>query len=88
MACHRAAKLAQLLGGGRSGGANCAYILRPKVIVEIWPRYTDLRDRVLGEVERNSFMALSGKGGHSGLMPLRLCSTPGWVVKSLPVLKA
>ena len=62
VACHRAAKLAQLLAGGQLGGANCAYILRPKVIVEIWPQYTgnglNLRDRVLGEVERNSFMAL------------------------------
>ena len=25
--------------------------------------------RVLGEVEKDSFIALPGKGGHSGLMP-------------------
>ena len=30
-------------------------------------------DRVLGEGEKNSFIALPGKGGHSGLMPIRLC---------------
>ena len=30
---------------------------------------TDLEDRVLGEVENNSFIALPGKGGQSGPMP-------------------
>ena len=30
----------------------------------------NLRDRVLGEVEKNSFIALPGKGGQNGLMPL------------------
>ena len=35
-----------------------------------------LRDRVLGEVEKNSFIALPGKGGHSGLMPSKLCVPP------------
>ena len=39
---------------------------------------TNLRDRVLGEVEKNSFTALPDKGGHSGLMPLKDCvSQPG-----------
>ena len=34
-------------------------------------------DRVLCEVERNSFIALPGKGGHSGLMPLKMvCPHP------------
>ena len=28
----------------------------------------NLRDRVLGEVEKNGFIALPGKGGQSGLM--------------------
>ena len=27
--------------------------------------------RVLDEIEKNSFIALSGKGGHSGLLPLK-----------------
>ena len=32
-----------------------------------------------GEVEKNSFIALPGKGGHSGLMPSKLCvPTQGW----------
>ena len=36
-----------------------------------------LGDRVLGEVEKNSFIALPGKGGHSGLVPLKTVSQPG-----------
>ena len=28
-----------------------------------------LRDRILGEVEKNSFIVLPGKGGHSRLLP-------------------
>ena len=32
----------------------------------------NLEDRVLSEVEENSFIALPGKGGHSGLMPSKL----------------
>ena len=29
----------------------------------------NLRDRVLGEVEKDSFLTLPGKGGHNGLRP-------------------
>ena len=36
----------------------------------------NLADRVCGEVEKNSFIALPGKGGHSGLMPSKLCVPP------------
>ena len=35
------------------------------------------RDRVLGEVEENSFIALPGKEGHSGLTPSKLFSSQG-----------
>ena len=35
------------------------------------------RDRVLGGVENKSFIALPGKGGHSRLMPSKLCVQPG-----------
>ena len=39
---------------------------------------SNLRDRVLGEVEKNSFIALPGKGGHNGLLPLKtMCPNPG-----------
>ena len=31
----------------------------------------NLRDRVLGEIEKNSFIVLPVKGRHSGLMPLK-----------------
>ena len=35
---------------------------------------SNLRDRVLGEVEKNSFIALPGKGGHGwALCPQKLC---------------
>ena len=41
------------------------------------PLYTsaelNLRDRFLDEVQKNSLIALPGKGGHSGLM----CPNPG-----------
>ena len=33
---------------------------------------SNFRDRVLGEVEKNSFIALPGKGGHSRLVPLKI----------------
>ena len=40
-----------------------------------WPACTsakvNLRDRVLGEVEKNGFIVLPDKEGHSGLMALR-----------------
>ena len=34
---------------------------------------SDLRDRVLGEVEKDSFIALLGKGGNSKLVPSKSC---------------
>ena len=38
---------------------------------------SNLGDRVLGEVEKNSFIALPGKGGHSGLVPSKtVCLNP------------
>ena len=45
----------------------------------------NLRDRVWGEVEKNSFTALTGKGGHSRIMPSKLCPNlqVGMVVRSL-----
>ena len=36
----------------------------------------NLRGRVLGEVEKNSFIALPGKGGHRGLLPRKTASQP------------
>ena len=34
---------------------------------------SNLRDRVLGEAEKNNFIALPGKGRDSGLMPPKPC---------------
>jgi len=33
----------------------------------------NIRNRVLGEVEKKSFITLPGKRGHSKLMPSKLC---------------
>ena len=50
------------------------------MILKTWPLCTsvesNLRDRVLGEVEKNSFIALPGKGGHSSYLS-KLC-VPTW----------
>ena len=52
-----------------------------KTDAEIQPLHTGARlnlgDRVLGEVERNSFIALPGREGHSGLMPSKLFPAGG-----------
>ena len=45
------------------------------VMPKAWPLYpgaeSNLADRILGEVEKKSFIALPGKGGHSRLIPLK-----------------
>ena len=50
-------------------------------MLKTWPLCTraesNLRDRVLGEVEKNIFIALSGKGGCSRPLPLKtVCLNP------------
>ena len=53
-------------------------LLMPKARPVCTSAESNLRDRVLGEVEKNSFFALPGKGGHSGLLPLKtMCPNPG-----------
>ena len=46
-------------------------------MLRAWPLCTsaelNLGDRVLGEVEKNSFVALPGRGGYSRFLPLKLC---------------
>ena len=48
---------------------------------QIQPLYPNteliLRDRVLGDVEKNSFISLPGKRGHGGLIPSKLCVLSG-----------
>ena len=42
----------------------------------------NLEDRIQGEVEKNSFITLPGKGGHSGLMTSKTaCPHPGDLVR-------
>ena len=60
-------------------------------MLKIWLLCTgaesNLEDRVLGEGEKNSFIALPGKGGHSEFMPSELCvPTQGDVVRSFTVM--
>ena len=49
-------------------------------MLKTWPLCTcaELNLRVLGEVEKNSFIALPGKVGHRGLPPSKtVCPNPG-----------
>ena len=60
-------------------------------MLKTWPLCTgaklNLRDRILGEVEKNSFIALPGKGGHNGIMPSKLlCPHLEGVVRSFMVM--
>ena len=59
-------------------------------VVETQPLFTGAEwkcgDSVLGEVEKNCFIALPGKRSHGGLMPVRLCPALEWVVRSLIVM--
>ena len=41
----------------------------------------------MGEVEKSRFIALSGKGGHSGVAPSRLCPTLERAVRGHIVFK-
>ena len=51
------------------------------LMLKTQPLYTggesSLRDRVSGEIEKNSFIALLGKGGHNRLVPQKTVSQPG-----------
>ena len=51
-------------------------ILKLRGMPKTWPlcngAKSNLGDSVLGEVEKNRFTALPGKGEHSRLMPLKL----------------
>ena len=43
------------------------FLMMPKTRALFTSAESNLRDRVLGKVEKNSFIALPGKAGHSGL---------------------
>ena len=57
-----------------------SFPLDPYCWTWIWPLYPytilNLGNTVLGEVENSSFIALSGKGGHSRLTPSKPCDPP------------
>ena len=56
-------------------------------MLKAWPLCTgaklNLGDRALGEVGKNSFIALPRKGRHSGLVPLKaVCPNPEDLMRS------
>ena len=57
---------------------------------QVGPLYSNtelnLRDTVLGGVEKNNFIAFPGKGGQSGLMLSELCPDIERVVRSFIVM--
>ena len=64
---------------------HCEYIAKT------WPLFTTAeqkhRDRVLGEVEKDSFIALLDEEGHSGLMPQNRGSHSGASSEDLTVFE-
>ena len=54
---------------GHRKGFTEGEALMPKAQPLCTSAESDLGDRVLGEIEKNSFLALPGKGGHSRLLP-------------------
>ena len=67
--CQLDRPMGHLPGPSHSKYSECSWI---------WPLYIDtklnLRDRILCKVEKNSFIALSGRGGHSWLVVVWLLS--------------
>ena len=48
---------------------------------------SNLGDRVLGEIEKNSFTAMPGKRGQSRLVPQKLCvPTWGYLMRSFTAM--
>ena len=54
--------------------------LMPKIQPQCTSHESNLRDRLLDEVENNSFIGLPGKGGHSGLLSSKtMCPNLGGI---------
>ena len=77
------------VGGAGFGSEDPAYTCTPshclsndaKRSVSLFTSVkSNLRDRVWGEVEKESFLALPGKGGHSELSPQTKCPNLGKIV--------
>ena len=51
----------------------------PKAQPLCTPMPNRISETVLGQAEKNSFIALPGKGGHRGVLPSKtMCPNPGW----------
>ena len=50
-------------------------MVRYSRLLKNFPRFVEsnLRDKILGEIGKNTFIAVPGKVGHSGLVPQKLC---------------
>ena len=66
--------------GSSSGVRDMNWFLSLALLLKTWALFTSAEqkcgDRVLGKVEKNYFLALPSRGGHSGLMPSKLCALP------------
>ena len=79
-AAERRGGIGSVVGGGRCLDSAVQPTRVPLPILMLMPKArllctgaeSNLGDRVLGEVEKNSFIALPGKGGHSRLVPLKI----------------
>lgn len=61
---------------------NGSELWNVEVMLKTWPLCAGAKlnfgDRVLGEAEKSSFIAMPGKGGYSWLLPLKIaCPNPG-----------
>ena len=52
----------------------------PKTLPQCTSTESNLRDRILSEVKKNTVIALPGKGGQNRFMPSKLCVPRTWVV--------
>ena len=55
----------------------------PKTLPQCTSTESNLRDRILSEVKKNTVIALPGKGGQNRFMPSKLCVPRTWVVVQL-----
>ena len=60
-------------------------ILKAQLLCTLVPNRI-LETGVLGKVEKDSFITLPGNGGHSGLLPQKLCPSLERIVRSFVVI--
>ena len=61
---------------GDSVSIHYTLLLMPKALLLCTGAESNLEERVLDEVEKNSFIVLPGKAGHSSLLPFKKLCDP------------